>query len=72
MPKTTEQPLGFLKLQFAAKNQKNLNWDPLAAEKFRKKVAQCQKIQRRTLWSRLILYLVLKIEYTEGGPSALT
>ena len=35
-------PLGFLKLQFAAKYFKNLKGDPLAAKKF-KKVAQCQK-----------------------------
>ena len=36
-------PLGFLKLQFAAKYFKNLKGDSLAAKKIQKKVAQCQK-----------------------------
>ena len=36
-------PLGFLKLQFAAKYQKNLEGDPLATKKIRKKVAHCRK-----------------------------
>ena len=36
-------PLGFLKLQFAAKYLKNFEEDPLETKKFRKKVAQCRK-----------------------------
>ena len=38
-------PLGFLKLQFAAKYQKNLKGDPLV--KNSKKVPQCRKKIRR-------------------------
>ena len=36
-------PLGFLKLQFAVKYQKNLKGGPFGDKKFRKKVAQCRK-----------------------------
>ena len=36
-------PLGFLKLQFAAKYQKNLKGGPFGDKKIRKKVAQCRK-----------------------------
>ena len=35
-------PLGFLKLQFAAKYQKNLKGNTLETKKIRKKVARCQ------------------------------
>ena len=36
-------PLGFLKLQFAVKYQKNLKGDPSETKKNSKKVAQCRK-----------------------------
>ena len=52
-------PLGFLKLHFAAKYRKTSSGDPLATKKVREKVAQCRKKSGGgTLQSRPVLYLV--------------
>ena len=42
-------PLGFMKLQFAAKYQKNLKGGPFGDKKFEKKTHSAEKIQRGTL-----------------------
>ena len=44
-----EDPLGFLKLQFAAKYYENLKRGPLATKKIEKKSHSAKKIQRGDL-----------------------
>ena len=62
-------PLGFLKLQFAEKYQKNLKGD----KKIRKKVAQCRKKFKGGPCSPVRLCIFrLKLNTRKGGPFALT
>ena len=61
-------PLGFLKLQFAAKNQK-LEGGPFGdKKKFKKSRTVAKKFKGGTLWSCPVLYLTLKMSIRKGDP----
>ena len=60
-------PLGFLNTQSVVKYQRNCKGDPLERKKFRKKVSQCRKTERRDLWGFSTFILSQNIKKLKWG-----
>ena len=65
-------PFGLFDTSGCYKTSKNLKTAPFDDKKIRKNAHSAIKLQRGHPLVRSGLYLTLKIEYTKGGPFALT